>query len=347
MKSVITRMNEYLRAFQEINQSVERLLINEHNSPEIKHSAKSLRQSIQPCLEELEEAANRLKRLVTQCSDELYLAEDVWLSKPRISQAAKLEIWEQIGEISGCLVKIDDLGRLCKKVAIKQAQNDWETRLNLVTRKWFIDSGGKQKKGIGWQEKEGFIKDIHPSVEHQVRETNQIIENALATIYGKLTTVDIEKIQYYSNLLSQQEKAEVAKQLDLMIRKIETNFNQFTENLPNGLLRLSTAVKPDVKTLVDNGWGDIYWKDVVEFKHKINLKIFYYVTAIFDDRMKLVTQAIEQAIAFYNDFLERQERYQQETPEQRVAEKAWIDQQRHQLNHIQLQLDIETIFNPN
>lgn len=39
----------------------------------------------------------------------------------------------------------------------------------------------------------------------------------------------------------------------------------------------------------------------------------------------------EQAIAFYNYFLERQNRYQQETPETRQAEKAWIDQQRQQL----------------
>jgi hypothetical protein len=53
--------------------------------------------------------------------------------------------------------------------------------------------------------------------------------------------------------------------------------------------------------------------------------------------------AIEQAIAFYNDFLERQERYQQETPEQRQAEKAWIDQQRRELE--QVQHGIEAILN--
>lgn len=51
----------------------------------------------------------------------------------------------------------------------------------------------------------------------------------------------------------------------------------------------------------------------------------------------------EDAIAFYNDFLERQERYQQETPEQREAEKAWIDQQRQQLE--QVQRGIEAILN--
>ena len=59
--------------------------------------------------------------------------------------------------------------------------------------------------------------------------------------------------------------------------------------------------------------------------------------------MELVNQALEEAIAFYNDFLERQERYQQETLEQREAEKAWIDQQRRELE--QVQHGIEAILN--
>lgn len=52
--------------------------------------------------------------------------------------------------------------------------------------------------------------------------------------------------------------------------------------------------------------------------------------------------ASEQAIAFYNYFLERQNRYQQETPAQRQAEKAWIDQQRQQL--VQVKNGIEAIL---
>jgi hypothetical protein len=63
----------------------------------------------------------------------------------------------------------------------------------------------------------------------------------------------------------------------------------------------------------------------VKFKDKVSSKLDKFITAIFDD-IKLATEAIAEAIAFYNDFLEQQERYQQETPEQREAEKAWIEQ---------------------
>ncbi len=62
-----------------------------------------------------------------------------------------------------------------------------------------------------------------------------------------------------------------------------------------------------------------------------------------DDRIELITKAIAQAIAFYNDFLEKQARYQQETLEQREAEKAWIDRQRQELE--QVQKGIEAILN--
>jgi len=67
------------------------------------------------------------------------------------------------------------------------------------------------------------------------------------------------------------------------------------------------------------------------------------ITLVLKEPVELVNQALEEAIAFYNDFLERQERYQQETLEQREAEKAWIDQQRWELE--QVQHGIEAILN--
>ena len=102
---------------------------------------------------------------------------------------------------------------------------------------------------------------------------------------------------------------------------------------------METAISPDLKALVDKGWGDIFGEDVVKFKERVASKIERFITAIFDDRVELATKAITKAIAFYNYFLERQDRYQQETPEQREAEKAWIDQQRRELDRVQKGLE--------
>ena len=45
----------------------------------------------------------------------------------------------------------------------------------------------------------------------------------------------------------------------------------------------------------------------------------------------LANEIVERLIEFYHDLLEKQNRYRQETSEQRLAEKAWIDQQEETL----------------
>jgi hypothetical protein len=328
-------MNEYLRTFQDITQSSEQLLTEEWNSPEIQQSATSLKKSIQPCIEELEQSATRLRQLVQGCVDDLDHAEDIWNSKPRITKAAKQEIWEQLGEISGRSIRIHNLANLCKREAVKRANKAWDERIENLRKKWFVDSKGKPKKGIGFSDKEGFIKQISPNVDSQYQEIVRIISTGLSLIYKEITSIQLETIQHCFNLLDKQAQAHYAKEIDLIFSEIETKFTKHKEHLPSYLISFISAVNPDLEALVKNGWNEIYWKDVIKFKEKVYSKIEKFITAIFDDRLQLATEALEQAIAFYNYFLERQERYQQETAEQREAEKAWIDQQRQQLEQVQ------------
>jgi hypothetical protein len=336
-------MNEYLKTFQDMTQAVEQLLTDEHNSLEIKQSATSLGKSVQPCVEELKRSAVKLKGLVQGCFYDLYNAEDVWNSKPQIAEAAKDEIWEQIGEISGRSIRIRNFAAQCKGEAIKRANKSLDERVDFLRKKYFIDSKGNKKKGIGFSDKEGFIKQVNPKIDYQYEEMNRILKISLGLVYQEIISIQIESIQRCVSLLDNESKGQYTKQMEFIISELETKFTEPTEHLPNYLIGFKSAVKPDLKALVDKGWGDIYWGEVVEFKENVYAKIEKFITAIFDDRVKLATEALEQAIAFYNDFLERQERYQQETAEQREAEKAWIDQQRQQLQ--QVQDGIEAILN--
>jgi len=59
------------------------------------------------------------------------------------------------------------------------------------------------------------------------------------------------------------------------------------------------------------------------------------ILEIFDERIKLAIHTVEKAMMFYNNFLEKQARYQQETAQQRAAEKDWIDHQRQQLREVE------------
>ncbi len=59
------------------------------------------------------------------------------------------------------------------------------------------------------------------------------------------------------------------------------------------------------------------------------------ILEVFEDRVKLAIHTIEKAIMFYNNFLEKQARYQQETAEQRATEKDWMEYQRQQLREVE------------
>jgi hypothetical protein len=328
-------MNEYLRAFQDMTQSAEQLLTDEHNSLEIKQSATSLKKSVEPCIEELKKSASRLKRLVMSCSDELYQAENVWLSKPRIAEAEKHEIWEQLGEISGRSIRIHNIASQCKREAIKRANKAWNERVEFLRKQCFVDSKGKAIKGIGFSDKQDFIKLLDTKIELQYQEICTIVKTGLGLVYQETISSKSKLIQHCISLLDKQEEALYNKQIKLIVSELEIKFTNPTEHLPNYLIKFNTSVKADSKALKDKPGWEIYWEDVVKFNKIVSSKMENFITAIFDDRVKLATKALEQAIAFYNYFLERQERYQQETPEQREAEKAWIDQQRQELARVQ------------
>jgi hypothetical protein len=328
-------VNNYFNTFENITQSVEQLLKDEHNSLEIKQSATSLRNSVKPCIEELKKSATKLQELILVCSNDLYRAENIWQSKPMIASAAKPEIWQQLGEISGLSIKISQIGSQCKNEAVKQAKESWNKEIEYLRKRWFIDAKGQPKKGVGWDEKKGFSNEIKSEVDKLCEKITVIIKQGLILVYQELININLESCHKYVNMLDQQKKAELHKQIDLINIEIEKKFKNPIENLPKYHLGLKTSVNPYLKVLVELGWGDINREDVVKFQNNVSVKIENFITAIFDDRIKFATETMANAIAFYNDFLEQQERYQQETPKQRKAEKAWIYQQHQQLTQIQ------------
>lgn len=336
-------MNDYFNTFLNLDESIDQLLKDDHNSLEIKQFALSLKESVYPCLEELTQSAARLKKFVLVCSEELYHAEDIWLSKPRIAEAAPQEIWEQIGESSGCAFRIRNLAIQCKLEAVKNAKKYWEQAIEQLRQKWFVDVNGQAKKGVGWGDKEGFIKDIRQEFKSQNQKISTLVSDGLRLISQESYTLNLEKTREFISIFDLKAKNILTHEIDSLVSKVENNFNSVTDDQPNEIKAFNNAIVLELAALVNNGWGDIYWEDVVKFKNKVYIKIDDLIHSIFDDRVKLATEALEQAIAFYNDFLERQERYQQETPEEREAEKAWIDQQRQQLQ--QVQDGIEAILN--
>lgn len=335
-------MNDYFKTFENISQSATQMTVDS-SSIEIKQSATKLKESVQPCFEELSQSANKLKELVKVSFAELEHAEDVWNSKPRIAQAPTLEILEQIGELTGCDLKITKLRKQCKSQAIEKAKESWDERIEKLRQRWFIDKNGNLRQGVGWSDKEGFIKDVRPEVKEQILYVNILTKQSLSLVYQEITTLNLKLIQQCITFTDRQLQAELSNKLNLVCIEIENKFSDLTEKQPEDFNSFNNTVNRALNILVNPSWGDIYWEQVAKFKQQVSTKIEEEINSIFDSRIELATKAIAQAIAFYNDFLEKQARYQQETPEQREAEKAWIDRQRQELE--QVHKGIEAILN--
>lgn len=338
-------MNEFMQAFQNIAQSAAAVAADEYKSLEIKESATTMIKSVQPGFDELRESATRLEKVVQKCRNDLDHAEDVWTCKPGIAQASKQEIWQQLGELSGCHFRISELGNKCKSSALEKAQDCWHKIFNYSVReKWFIDAAKKPKKGIGLGEKDDFIKDIPRLVNLVCREIDQIIKDSLRLVYKDLRTINLGVITQCVIFLDRQTKAVWNHQMTLTGSQIENKFEQPTVDLPGTTGSLGYALTPALDNLSKFRLGVLSWEEVVNFEKEVSAAINNFINSIFDDRLKLGSQALVEAMIFYNEFLEKQERYQQETPAQRETERAWIDSQWAEIK--KLEKGIELILNP-
>jgi hypothetical protein len=161
------------------------------------------------------------------------------------------------------------------------------------------------------------------------------MQHGLNIIYQEIKSIQLKLILHWIDILDQQTKSNLRKEIISIVRKIRNKFSDLSDLVTKQTKWFRNTVNRALEQLVNQGWGDITWEQLAKFRDQVSAKIEERINAIFDDRVQLVTKAITQVIAFYNDFLERQERYQQETLEQREAEKTWIEQQRRELEQVQ------------
>ena len=317
-----------MKAFQNIAQSAGVVAADDYKSLEIKESATSMIKSVQPGFDELRKSATRLEKVVQKCRNDIDHAEDVWTCKQGITLASKQEIWQQLGELSGCHVRINELGERCQSSALAESQKYWHQIFDArVKQKWFIDAAKKQKKGIGWKEKDDFIKDIPIVMNLVCMEIDQIIKRSLGQVYQDLSTINLKVITQCAEILDKQTKNVWNHQMNFTLSQMANKFEQPTVYLPENTESLRSVLSPALDNLSKYRLGDLFWEEVVNFEKQVSTAINNFINSIFDDRLKLGNQALVEAMKFYNEFLEKQDRYQQETPAQRQAERAWIDSQ--------------------
>lgn len=108
-------------------------------------------------------------------------------------------------DVSGCHFRIQLITKHYEKIAVKEARDTWIKGIESLANKYFFDQRGQLKKGIGYDDKNSFIRDINPGIISQAVKLNQTINNYLKLIFQKLDITYLKPIYSYSNLLDSKE----------------------------------------------------------------------------------------------------------------------------------------------
>ncbi|VXD21612.1 conserved hypothetical protein [Planktothrix serta PCC 8927] len=333
-------MNEFLTVFESMTDSMVSVLNNPGESSELKQSATELNQSIQSCTEELRQSAARLKELMEVSYKDLDQAEDVWNSKARIMSVPKSELWEQIGELTAIDFRIRELQKKCQTEVIQEIKNLWLNQCEQLKETWFKDSKtGTYKQDLGYSDKDGMIQGLDKAIKVINNEVISSINTNLLLLNDDLLNLNLDCLHAKINFINSQDRINFALKIsfysdhknevihiienssDLFLEWIKPTWDSFLSNLNN----IFSLIKRET------------WDDLVLNVNKIledNVQDRF--SECFDFALSTTTEIIN----FYNDILEKQNRYEQETPEQREGEKVWIDQQRQKLDQVQKQIDL-------
>jgi septation ring formation regulator EzrA len=170
----------------------------------------------------------------------------------------------------------------------------------------------------------------------QFQQIDNCIRNDLNLIFKGVSNQYSVIIEFYASLFDLKRKNKLLIQSDKKLKEMKLSFIDLTPSISNGYLK---GLFSSTFNAWKSRWGDISWTEVAKLKEEIAEKSEQRINSLIDARVNLMRQALEQAIAFYSELLEEQERYQQETTEQRLAEKAWIDHQRQELEKLQESID--------
>lgn len=364
LKAILHKTNnEYLEAFQNFTQSVEKFITTERGWIEINQATK------------------KVSELIESSLNGLHQAEQIINGNINLSEAEKQNVWEQIGEASGRDVKIRNLANNMKKEALEKATASWDNwmknlpeRMAKKSEKW--DSGGHSH--IWSQDKliqnyvDKFIREIQKGINDWGNDElgNSILKPKLIEL-GNEILKELESLQDNCKFLGRPTNDEMSLNLNLInIKGIDANFSGaggfiggFTLGSfgTMGLLFLSPlTIIPAILVGVGAGLIGAFGFGLVDvdgIHNKIKQKVCeiglekfkesqteiveqleQVILSAFSSRIEVVDTTIKHLISYYETLLEQQEKAHQETVEQREAEKAFIAQKRQELEQVQKEI---------
>lgn len=330
-------MKEYFTSLQSLAHSSTELLADQYHSLdslEIRQSATTLRSSIQPCLDDLLQAQVQLGRNLIGCMKTLEHSEAVWQSKQQVIAVSNFAILEKVGVIGGWWNRTQQRVAEEKAEIIEQIQQNWLYEMEELKKKFFFDAKNQYRAGIGWADKAGFRQELPVKVGSVSESLDTKIKKLLDQLLQEFNIRGLHSVQVFADLLDPELKSRTIQEKESLLAELKNGFDRKLDSLSDKhSLSLFQGINYKIAEWKQR-FGDISWEEVAEFRDKGLAKIAERVEFVINDRLAMLEKVVKWALTFYNHFLTLQKRYQQETPEQRAAEKAWLDQQRQQLQQL-------------
>jgi hypothetical protein len=340
-------MNESLKAFLALNQAVTLIHSNDDQSLELKQSATDLSQSIQLCTDEMRQSAVKLEQLLKNCYQDLDQAEEVWNSKARILSIPKDEIWEQIAQISNIDVRIRNLRKKCQIEVLRELKESWTNQVTELKRQWFTEKNtGKPKQEAGLSDKDGLIKSLDRELVDQNRQIILAIHHNLELLGQEFSLFKIHQLDSHVSCLPSKYKNSLLFQINSYHYRLNLFFNSkvaISNSLANLIKSLANLIKPSWDSFCKDSFLVIKRDRLDEFSNTVLLFMESSLLSQLDECFDLALSTLMLHLTFYDDLLEKQNRYEQEMPQKWQAEKQSLDQLRSQIDKVQTEID--TILN--
>lgn len=339
--------DKYLQDFINFSKSLENFLIYERGSLKLNYSIVEINSLMQKCL------------------SSLHHAEDTLEGKIKLSESEKQKIFEQIGEASGRDVKIRRLADKMIEKILEEAKESWKEWYQCLGER-MVDKSQywHSEYSLIWRQDKlikdytsQFTKDLSTQIDEwgntQFKD-NILLENL--KIFDAAIQYELEAIQADIQNLDLTINSNFSEQFHLFSKGASDNFIGFAGigfYLTLGIFGINFIVSIITK-IVDmmahllsfgmlDGLHDQIKIKIIETGlekfdesiEKVKEKLHEIVDTVFDSRIESASKVISQAISFYENLIEQQEKVHLETLEQRDADKALILNKRRELEQLQ------------
>jgi uncharacterized tellurite resistance protein B-like protein len=355
--------DEWVKLFQGFTQSIEKFLTVERGSLEIK------------------QAATKIKGLIQENLDGLHQAEEILDGKINLSEADKQRILEQIGEASGRDVRIRLLRDELVEEVVDEVDTSWDAwaeqlieRLAEKAEHWSSehnailsrdkliqdyasqfnrDLSAELDSWIENQLKQAILKPKLEIFDDKIKDDLQAVKSHIESINQKINTKTPNWIfsgkgnnDFAANIDILGELGLAGLGAALLIPAVVFAgpiLGIIGGLVGGGLLGAGVGNMLDINSKVKSKVFEVGCEKFVESLEDTFEKINEIISSAFDEKVELADEIIAKAISFYENLLEQQEKAHKESQEQREADKAWISQQRQELE--QVQKNIEAVLN--